>query len=905
MSSYNLDVFFRPRNVTVIGASARENSIGNAIVRNLLAGKFKDKLTLINPKGGQIEGLDVLTSLDAMEGKPDLAVVAVAAPRVPDVIETLGQKGCRGAIVIATESRESDQPIAQTVAKIAKNYGMRIVGPNCVGILAPRSELNASFCHLPGLKGDLALISQSGAIVNSVVDWATRKHIGFSGVVSLGEKSDVDFGDLMDHFAMDPYTRAILLYVESIQDARKFMSSARAAARAKPVVVMKSGRHTEGVSATAWRNNRLPSEDAVYQAAFDRAGLLRVHDLDEFFDAVETLTHVRKLRGANLTIICNGTGLTALAADDLVDHTGSLTELDDEVVAKLDDVMPAKWSRANPINILGTAGPDAYRQSLEILMEDKNSHAILIMHCPTALNDPVAMAQAVIDLLAERKKNGKRRLPVFTCWLGGGEKVWTMFEDADIPHYATPADAMRGYSYVIKYMQAQEQLMRMPPAFDDSQPNLDVARKVIGGALARGTDRLNAVEVSTLLEAYDLPIAAAIPATSAEEAQQLSIPMIARHGAVVIKIDSPDVKYKSDIGGVVLNLVTPESVGAATEAVMQRARDAYPDGQINGVTLHPMIRRPHAVELTAGMHVDAIFGPVMMFGRGGTAVEVIQDKALELPPLDLLSATRMIERTRVNRRLAGYRDTAPCDREELASILVKLSRMVADLPQISGIDLNPLLADSEGYVVTDASVHVAPSSVGIHPHKRFAVKPYPKEWEQVKELKDGRSAVIRPMRPEDESLFPGFFDRVTDDDLRLRFFTAARTINHAFIARLTQIDYARSMAFIAIDQATGEMLGAVRLMGDADHNKGEYAVMVRSDLKGLGLGWKLMKLILLYAEKDGFSQVEGEVLRSNRTMREMCEALGFKTKMDPDDPDLVHMLFDVPNIGSKIDALPQ
>ncbi|WP_114009743.1 bifunctional acetate--CoA ligase family protein/GNAT family N-acetyltransferase [Cohaesibacter intestini] len=903
MSSYNLDVFFRPRNVTVIGASAREGSIGNAIVRNLLAGKFKDKLTLVNPKGGQIDGHDVLSSLEELEGKPDLAVVAVAAQSVVDVIETLGKKGCRGAIIITTESSGADRSIAKHVAQIAAGYGMRVVGPNCVGILAPRTGLNASFCHLPGLQGDLAMISQSGAIVTSVVDWATRKQIGFSGVVSLGEKSDVDFGDLMDHFAMDPFTRAILLYVESIQDARKFMSSARAAARAKPVVVMKSGRHTEGVSATAWRNNRLPSEDAVYQAAFDRAGLLRVHDLDEFFDAVETLTHVRKLRGANLTIICNGTGLTALAADDLVDQAGSLTELDDAVIAQLDAVLPTKWSRSNPINILGTAGPDAYRQSLEILMEDRNSHAILIMHCPTALNDPVAMAQAVIDLLAERKKNGKRRLPVFTCWLGGGDKVWTMFEEADIPHYATPADAMRGYSYVIKYMQAQDQLMRMPPAFDDSKPDLEVARKVIGGALARGEERLTAVEVSALLEAYDLPIAAAIPAANAQEAQQLSIPLIARHGAVVVKIDSPDVRYKSDIGGVVLNLVTPEAVGEATTAVMDRARAAYPDGRIHGVTLHPMIRRPHAVELTAGMHVDAIFGPVMVFGRGGTAVEVIRDKALELPPLDMLTAKRMIGKTRVSRRLAGYRDTPPCDREQLASILVKLSRMVADLPQITALDLNPLLADSNGYVITDASVHVAPSSIGIHPHKRFAVKPYPKEWEQVNKLKDGRSALIRPMRPEDESLFPDFFDHVTDDDLRLRFFTAARSINHAFIARLTQIDYARSMAFIALDQETGDMLGSVRLMGDADHNRGEYAVMVRSDLKGLGLGWKLMKLILLYAEKDGFNQVEGEVLRTNRTMREMCEALGFKTRMDPDDPDLVHMVFDVPNISDKINAL--
>ena len=894
MSSYNLDVFFQPRNVTVIGASSRDESIGNALVRNLLEGKYKDKLFLVNPKGEEICGLPAYKSISEIDAKLDLAIVAVAPPLVSDAIHQLGEKGCRGAIVVTSDQGKGSISLKSEVAEIAARYRMRVIGPNCVGVLAPRAGLNASFCHVPGQVGDLALISQSGAIVTSVVDWATNHHIGFSGVVSLGEKADVDLADMMDYFAMDYQTRAILLYVESIYDARKFLSSARAAARSKPVFLIKSGRHAEGASASAWRNGVTIGADSVYDVAFERTGLMRVSDLDEFFDAVETLTHVRKLKGAGLTILTNGTGVAVLAADDLIDQGGALAALEENTVAALDETLPELWSGTNPVNILGDAGPARYRDALHILMDDKNTHAILVMACPTALFDMTALAQAVIDVLNERKKAGKRRVPLFANWLGGGDHVAQMFQKADIPHFPTPADALRGYSYVIRHMEAQRELMRMPPALGDYEPDLAAARAVIDEVLESESDCLDAVQVSKLLEAYDLPIAPAIATKTAVEAAQLAAPMITRHGAAVVKIDSPDIRFKSDIGGVVLDLPNTGAVATAAQQVMNRARKAHPDADIHGVTVHPMIRKPHAIELFAGMTVDEIFGPVMMFGRGGTAVDVISDKALALPPLDMLLAEDMIEKTRVSRRLEGYRDTPACDREALAEILVKISRMVADLPELQELDLNPLLADADGYIIADARARIAAAPKGVHPHKRFAIKPYPQEWEEEWELKDGRTAFVRPMTPEDESLFPAFFDQVTTDDLRLRFFSAARSMSHAFIAKLTQIDYARSMAFIALDKASGEMLGSVRLMGDTNHEKGEYAVMVRSDLKGLGLGWKLMKLILKYAEKDGFKFVEGEVLRSNRTMRKMCEALGFETHADPDDPDLVHMVFPVP-----------
>ncbi|WP_319530906.1 acetate--CoA ligase family protein [uncultured Cohaesibacter sp.] len=903
MSSYHLDVFLRPRNVVMVGASSEKGTIGEAVTQNLLSGKYSDKLQLVHRDGGTFDGHEVLTSLDALVGKPDLAVVALAPDEISGAIKTLGERGCRGAVIVTTEMGAMDETQKRETMDAAADHKLRLIGPNCMGIQSPRSGLNASYSHVAALPGDLALISQSGAITASVTDWASQNNIGFSALVSLGDKVDVDFADMMDHFAMDPHTRAILLYVETIINARKFMSSARAAARTKPVVLIKSGRHAEGASAFAPRNNKLVGADEAYDAAFERTGLLRVHDLDEFFDAVETLTHVRKLNGSKLTVMTNSAGIGVLAVDDLIDHGGALATLEDSTIEKLDEVLPSSWSRSNPVNIVVNAGPQRYKDALDILMEDRNSHAILVMTCPTALATGEEAAQAIIELIEERKKAGKRRVPVFAAWLGGGENVNKLFEDAGIPHYPTPADAIRGFSYVVRYMEAQDQLMRMPPSIGDFQPDYESARTIIDEALHDGQHRLNAVAVTKLLQAYDIPIAPSLAAATAVEAAQMAAPLIARYGSAVVKIDSPDILYKSDIGGVVLHLGNSGAVATAAQQIMTRAREARPDAKIHGVTVHPMVRKPHSIELFAGMTVDPVFGPVMVFGRGGTAVEVIRDKAMALPPLDLLSAMRVIEKTRVNRRLEGYRDTPACDREALAQILVKMSRMVADFPEIAELDFNPLLADSNGFIIADARVEVTKVSEGIHPHKRFAVKPYPHDWEQERVLKDGRTVFIRPMMPEDEALFPGFFDHVTDEDMRLRFFSAARSMTHAFIARLTQIDYARSMAFIAVDPATGDMLASVRLMGDGNHETGEYAVMVRSDLKGLGLGWIMMKLILQFAEKDGFREVEGEVLRSNKTMRQMCEALGFETRMDPDDPDLVHMVFRVPDISRKIAEL--
>ena len=903
MSSFNLDVFFRPRNVALIGASSKEGSIGNALVGNLLGGKYRDKLYLVNPRGGELDGLPLYKSVEDIDGTIDLAIVAIAPPSVVNTIDLLGKKGCRGAIILSIDMGEGEGSLAEKAAMTASQYNMRLLGPNTIGVISPAAGLNASFSHVPGLSGDLGLISQSSAIVTSVIEWASHHNVGFTGLVALGDKVDVDIADMLDYFAMDARTRAILLYIENIRDARKFMTSARAAARAKPVILMKTGRYPQGLAAVASRKSALAGADEVYDAAFERAGLLRVYSLHEIFDAVETLTHIRTLKGSELAIVTNSNGVGVLAVDHLVELGGQLAELSEETVASLDTILPDGWSRNNPVYIVTDANTERYKAALDTVMDDKAVHAVLGMFCPSAIGSSEDAAHSVIELLAERKKAGKRRVPVFAVRLGGGPKVAKLYEDADVAHFDTPADAIQGFSYVLRHMKAQDQLMLMPPSLGTFQPDYEEARTIIDEALVEGHDCLDAVDVSALLKAYGLPMAPSHAASTAVEAAQLAAPLLSAHGSVVVKINSPDIRFKSDIGGVVLGLTNTGAVATAAQQVIERAKEAYPNAVIKGVTVHPMVRKPHAIELLAGMMVDEVFGPVMVFGRGGTAVEVIRDKALALPPLDLLSARAMIEKTRVNRRLEGYRDTAPCDKDALAEMLVRMSQMISDFPEIQELDFNPVLADVSGNVIADARVRVAKAGAHDHPHQRFAIKPYPNEWEQERELKDGRTAFIRPMRPEDEALFPAFFDKVTDDDMRLRFFSSARSLSHAFIARLTQIDYARSMAFIAIDKESGEMLGSVRLMGDADHQTGEYAVMVRSDLKGLGLGWMLMKLILAYAEKDGFKEVDGEVLRSNQTMRQMCEALGFETIMDPDDPDLVHMIFKVPDISEKIAKL--
>ncbi|HXW23951.1 MAG TPA: bifunctional acetate--CoA ligase family protein/GNAT family N-acetyltransferase, partial [Xanthobacteraceae bacterium] len=803
------------------------------------------------------------------------------------------------AIIITAGLGHGPGSLAEASATAARAHGLRLVGPNCLGVMVPGAKLNASFATRMPQNGDLALVSQSGAIVAGMVEWAAQRAIGFSAVTSIGDQADVDFGDLLDYFAVDRATRAILLYVEQVKDARKFMSAARAAARAKPVIVIKAGRHAEAAKAAATHTGALAGSDAVYDAAFRRAGLLRVRDLDELFDATETLGRLRPFPGKRLTILTNGGGIGVLALDRLADFGGTAAELSPATLAQLDAVLPPTWSRANPVDIIGDADADRYAAALDVLLSDRDSDAVLVLNVPTALASATDTATRVADVVAARRARVYGAKPVFAVWVGEDRAAADIFDAARIPHYASETDAMRGFIHLVRYREAQDALMETPPSLPEHFTREEtVARELVDRALAQGRAWLDPPEVVRMFSAYAIPIAPLVVARDPDEAAAAATPLLAS-GAIVVKIFSRDIVHKSDVGGVRLNLASEAAVRAAAADILARARAARPDAHIEGVTVQSMISRPKARELLAGLADDPTFGPVIAFGWGGTAVASIDDKALALPPLDLNLARDLIARTRVARLLRAYRDVPAAREDAVALVLVKLAQLAADIPEIRELDINPLLADHDGVIAVDARVAIAPFSGVQHPrsHPRFAVRPYPKEWERSIRLAEGRAVFVRPVRPEDEDMFRAFFAKVTMEDLRLRFFAPVRDFSHQFIARLTQIDYARAMALVAIDAVGGDMLGVVRLHADANFASGEYAILVRSDLKGRGLGWSLMQIIIEYARWLGLTSIEGQVLRENTTMLAMCRELGFSIATDPSSHDVVLAALPLASVG--------
>ncbi|WP_024867486.1 bifunctional acetate--CoA ligase family protein/GNAT family N-acetyltransferase [Pseudoxanthomonas suwonensis] len=894
MSIYALESVFRPKSVAVVGASPRDRSVGRAVVRNLREAGFAGQVGLVNPKYRQIDGMPAVARLSDLPFKPELVVVSTPALTVPGVIAEAVRVGAKAAVVVSAGLGQGPGSLLERLRDEARPHGLRIVGPNCLGVMSPHAGLNVSFGARSPLPGDLALVSQSGAIAAGLVEWGAARSIGFSAVVSLGDALDVDFGDLLDWFAQDVKTRAILLYIESVRDARKFMSAARAAARAKPVVVVKSGRHEQGAKAAATHTGALAGSDAVYDAAFRRAGLLRVHALDELFAAAETLGHLRSAPGRRLGILTNGGGIGVLAVDRLVDLGGTLAALDPATVERLDRVLPPTWSHANPVDIVGDADAARYTAALEAMLADPGNDAVLVMNVPTALSSSEEAAKAVAGVLGKRPHSSK---PVLGVWLGDQPQALATLGAAGVPMYGTEADAVRGFMYLVRHREAQQALMETPPSLpEDFVVDTAAAQAVVAGALAEGRRWLDPLEVTALLEAYGIPTTRAVLAADPDAAVAAAAPLLAQGLPVALKILSPDIIHKSDVGGVRLNLASEASVREAAAGILERARQARPDARIDGVIVQPMITRPKARELIVGLADDPTFGPVVVFGRGGTAVEVIDDKALALPPLDLRLAHELIGRTRVSRILKAYRDVPAADERAVALVLVKLAQLAADIPQVRELDINPLLADRDGVIAVDARVAIAPWDGPVQKgpwHSRFVVRPYPKEWERMEQLPHGRRMFVRPVRPEDEELFREFFSRVTEEDLRLRFFSAVRHFSHEFIARLTQMDYARSIALVALDPDSGEMLGAVRLLADANYERGEYGILVRSDLKGHGIGWRLMEIMIEWAGSIGLKTVEGQVLRENVTMLAMCRHLGFRITPDRDDLTMTDVVLDV------------
>jgi acetyltransferase len=869
MTIRNLDAVLRPRSIAVIGASERPGSIGRILLENLAA--FRGDVFAVNPRHERILGHPAYASIAAAPRVPDLAVIATPADTVAPIIAQAAEHGVRGAVVISAglgEQTEAGRALRAVLDK-HRHRLLRVVGPNTLGIAVPPLGVNASFAHLAPAAGGIAFVAQSGAIVTSVLDWATARNIGFSHLVALGDMLDVDFGDMLDYLAGDAAAHAILLYMEAVTAPRKFMSAARAAARMKPVIVVKGGRHAGSATAAASHTGRLAGNDSEYTAAFRRAGMLRVASLDELFDAVETLAIARPVRGPRLAVVTNGGGLGVLAVDELLERGGELAVLGDATMSRLGAALPPNWSRGNPVDIVGDAPPERFAVALDAVLADRSCDGVLVLHCPTAVSAGLEAARAVAGVAARSPDAA-----LFTSWIGEqtARAARAELHAAGVPTYATPEHAVRAFMHGVHYRLNQELLLETPP----SQPELAADVAAVDGAFAAAgaasREWLAPGEVRDVLEAYGVPTVRAVPAATPGEAGREAERLA---GPVALKIVSRDLVHKSDVGGVALDLIGAAVVQRAAEVMLERVRAAAPDARIEGFTVEPMVAARSSLELIVGASSRGDFGPMLLFGEGGAAVEVVADTTLELPPLNLSLARRMIERTRVYREMRGFRHVPPVAVDAVLEVLIRVSRLIVDWPRIAELEVNPLLASSQGCVALDARLRLRRRD---ERRAQLAIRPYPRELERSVTLADGRVLLMRPIRPEDEPALLRGFSRLSDDELRARFFIPMKAMPHVTAARFTQIDYDREMAFVLAERAGGgpeELRAVARIVADPDNARAEFAIVVERELSRLGLGTMLMRRLIEYARGRGIGELYGDVLEDNHVMRHLCRSLGF------------------------------
>ncbi len=866
MSIRNLDYLLTPASVAVFGASPKPHSVGGTVWRNVRTG-FTGTVYAVNPKYGELDGQPVYARAADLPAVPELALLCTPPATVPKLVAELAAHGTRAAVVL-TAGLDAAQK--QAMLDAARPTLLRLLGPNCIGVLAPHLGLNASFAHVDARRGELAFVTQSGALMTAMLDWARSRGIGFSHFVSLGEHADVDFGDLLDYLASDPKTRAILLYIESIEAPRKFMSAARAAARNKPVIVVKAGRSQQGQRAAASHTGALAGSDLVYDAAIARAGMLRVDTLQQLFLAAETLARFRGNTAEALTILTNGGGAGVMAADAAAHMGVTLSELAPATLEQLDAQLPANWSHGNPVDIIGDAPVQRYVDALQTLAGDSAAGAVLFIHAPTAIVPAMDIARALVPLA----RTDPPRL--LGCWLGDGavEEARRLFRQAGIAAYETPEEAVRAFAMGVTYRRNQEQLLEAPPASAPGAP-VDVAavRAMVQQVLASGRELLTEPEAKAVLAAYRIPVAASRrvglePRTVLAAAEAIGYP-------VVLKILSDDITHKSDVGGVMLDIANAVELERAAAVMLARVREARPRARLQGYTVQSMVRRAHARELIVGASIDAVFGPVLLFGQGGTAVEVLADRAVALPPLNVPLARALVGRTRVARLLGAWRDTPAADMDALYGVLVAVSQLLADVPELAELDINPLLVNEEGVIALDARMRVsARCPAGA---RSFAIRPYPAELSESLRW-DDRLLTLRPVRPEDEAQHRAFLEALDPEDVRLRVFYSRRSIEHSELARLLQIDYEREMAFIAVaadPDGQEQTLGVARAVADPDNEAAEFGIIVRSDLKGQGLGRLLMDKLIRYLRARGTRRLVGEVIVENSRMRALAHELGF------------------------------
>lgn len=873
MSIRNLERLFRPRSVAVIGATERPGAVGGVLTKNLISGGFAGPLYAVNPKHHIVHGIRSWPTVATLPEAPDLAVIATPAETVPTLIRALAERGTRAVVVITAGFGEGDDAVGQArlaaCLDAARPHLLRIIGPNCLGLLVPGLGLNASFAHLSPRAGGLAFVTQSGAVATAVLDWAQPRAIGFSHVVSMGTMADVDFGDVLEWLARDNECHGVLLYVEAVTQARKFLSAARACARLKPVIVVKAGRSAEGARAARSHTGALAGSDAVYDAAFRRAGMLRVFEVGELFAAAEVLAKARPISGDRLAILTNGGGFGVLATDALAEMGGRLATLAPATIAALDRALPRSWSRGNPVDIMGDADTERYTSALSALLADPNADAVLAINCPTAV------ASSVDAAIAVARKASLTTRPVLTSWVGEAVQrdARRVFADAGLPTFDTPEAAVRAFRHMVVYRQNQEALREVPRAMPAPDPDRVRARALVEEARARGELWLPPAEAREVLACYRIAVNRALAAATPADAQRAAATL---GGPVALKIDSPDIVHKSDCGGVAL-AVAVQDVEATARRMIDAVCRTQPTARLRGFTVEPMIGQESSLEIIAGIARDPDFGPVILFGAGGTRVELIADRAIGLPPLNESLARELMGRTRIAREFAGYRGSPPVDQNALIAVLIRLAEIAVDLPEIAELDINPLLARAQGALALDARIRLQDTSKAAAP----AIRSYPRELESEARLKDGTRLVLRPARPEDEVLVRALFAGVSPADLHLSALSSLSAFSNALAARLTQIDYDRELALLALTGPdAAEAVGIGHLVMDPDRERAECGVIVRSDAQGRGIGHALMGAIVAVARGAGVGELFGRVPERNHRMLELAAALGWSASAD-------------------------
>jgi acetyltransferase len=878
MSIENLDKIFHPKTIAVVGASERKGSIGHALMHNLVERGFPGEIYPINPKHKKIWGKPACSTIAELKNSVDLVVIATPIVSAPQLVKECTAAGVGGVVIISAggkEIGEEGKKIEAAIRKEAEASGLRIIGPNCVGVVSSQSKLNASFAHQMPLPGKMAFISQSGAICTAILDLSIKENIGFSHFVSLGDMLDVDFGDMIDYLGGERDVNSIVMYVESLSRFRKFMSAARAVSRVKPIVVLKAGRTQAGALAAASHTGAMAGEDAVYDAAFQRAGILRVKTFEELFDCAELLAKQPRPQGPGLAIITNAGGPGVMAADTLSDYGYDPVTLSNETIKKIDAILPPYWSNRNPIDMLGDSTPEHYQKVVEICLGAKEVNGILIISAPQALTDTAVVASNIVDIVTNKP------LPIFTSWIGGTnmQKGRKIFNQAGIPTFDTPERAVRAFMDLC----GNTQKINMHQEFPTWLPkrlefDRDSGRRIVFKALQQHKRILNETESKSLLSAYGIPVNLVKTATSAEEAVEKA----SKVGfPVALKVNSRDITHKSDAKAVFLNLNDEYAVRNAFKQAIHNAKTYKPEAKIDGVSIQQMVKSID-YELILGVKKDRDFGPVILFGMGGIYTEVLEDHAIAFPPLNRLLARKLIEQTKVYRLLQGYRNTPPANLELLEEILIRLAQLAADFSEIEELDINPLILKATGACAVDARVLLKPSHIPAPLH--LAISPYPDQYETNIRTATGIDIFVRPIRPEDAPLLSALFNSLSQRSVYMRFFTPLKHISQRMLARFTQIDYDREIALVAFSRSDAEekMLGVGRVISERNLKNAEFAVLVSDAWQGKGIGAALLKRCLSIAAEQHIDKIWGTVLSENTQMLALGKKLGFHIKRTKD-----------------------